>query len=231
MTRLSLRAVLAVGLGAVASPALFATPTGLNNIITADTPANRQIVLQLFYTTDGERQDDLWVGFKGGLHFDLDEPVTLRFEYGLDSRVADSDTGPTVAQFKLAGDFGEGLPSLGVGAANIGFSDSERDDAGQPFPYAVISQDFKIFRAHAGYGVASDNQAAFFGVDRGFDIGQTRFTPRFDITQIDDQDQWLGSAGFIWELTQHIAVEAWASLPFEHGDTTFTLKVDFGFRF
>lgn len=208
-----------------------ASPTGLNNIITADTPGDRQIVFQAFYTTDGEKQDDLWIAFKGGLHFNLDELAVLRFEYGLDSRIADSDAGPTVAQFKLAGDLGAGLPALAVGVANIAFSDSERDDAGQVFPYAVVSHDFKFIRLHAGYGVASDNQAAFFGADRSFDLGATRFTPRFDITQINDEDQWLGSAGFIWEFTRRFAVEFWVSQPFDTGDTTFTFKLDLGFRF
>jgi len=216
---------------ALATSTAVASPTGLNNIPTADTPGDHQIVFQAYYTTDADRAHDLWLAFKGGLHFELASDAVLRFEYGLDGRVADEGAGPTVAQFKLAGDIGEGLPSLAFGAANIAFTDSDREDAGQVFPYGVISQGLGVLRLHAGYGFASDNKAAFFGLDRSFDLGRTRLTPRFDITQIDDRDQWLGSAGFIWELTKNIAVEAWVSQPFDAGETTLTLKLDIGFSF
>ena len=232
MTRRSLQHASGMALAfALAAPAAVASPTGLNNIPTADTPGDHQIVFQAYYTTDADRAHDLWLAFKGGLHFELASDAVLRFEYGLDGRVADEGAGPTVAQFKLAGDLGEGLPSLAFGAANIAFSESDREDAGQAFPYVVLSHDLDVFRLHAGYGFASDNKATFFGLDRAFDLGQTRFTPRFDITQINDQDQWLGSAGFIWELTKHIAVEIWVSQPFDYGDTTYTIKLDIGFNF
>lgn len=231
MTRTVLRDRSSLLVLALFTPGTLASPTGLNNIPTADTPGDRQIVFQSYYTSDGDQQDDLWLAFKGGLHVGMDDEVSLRLEYGLDTRVADSDAGPTVAQLKVARDLGEDLPSVALGLANIGFSDSERDDAGQPFPYAVISHDFGLLRVHAGYGVAADNEAAFFGFDRTFEVQDTRLTPRVDFTQIDDQDQWLGSAGVIWELTKHIAVESWVSQPFDHGDATGTIKLNFGFSF
>ena len=36
-------------------------------------------------------------------------------------------------------------------------------------------------------------------------------TLRSDFNQIDDEDQWLGSGGFIYVLSDQIAVESWDS--------------------
>ena len=59
-----------------------ATPSGLNNIPTADTAPQGTLVLQTFSTVGGDARDDLNFGFKTGLEF-----KALRFEFGADSHV------------------------------------------------------------------------------------------------------------------------------------------------
>lgn len=229
-----------IGAACLCASGALASPTGLNNIVTADTPGHRQIVFQAFAVTDADDVNEFFAAFKGGLDLSEFGWAPMRFEYGVDGRLGEAGAGPTVAQFKLATDPSawrnevaplDWAPMIAVGLSNLAFTTGDRRDAGQPNPYIVASKDIGVFRAHAGFGFASDNHAAFFGVDRGFDVGSTRLTPRFDITQIDDQDQWLGSAGFIWKLTKHIAVESWVSQPFDDGDTTFTLKFNIGYGF
>jgi len=215
----------------VAVAAAQASPTGLNNIPTADTPGHRQVVIQFYYTTDFDAGHDAFGAFKSGLDLSQLGLAPLRFEFGVDGRLGDEGAGPTVGQFKLAADLPEPGPAIAFGVANIAFTDADRKDAGQHSPYVVLSQDLELLRLHAGYALATDNQAAFFGADRTFELGDTRFTPRFDITQIQDQEQWMGSAGFIWDLTEHLSVEAWVSQPFDDGQTTFTLKIDLGFTY
>jgi hypothetical protein len=231
-------ALLCTGTLAIAAQAT-ASPTGLNNIPTTDTPGHRLIVIQAYFTSDGADVNNAFAAFKGGLDLSEFGLASLRFEYGVDGRLGDTGAGPTTAQFKIAtdptvwADNGalDWTPSIAVGLSNLAFTSADRNDAGQPNPYLVLTKDLSIFRVHTGYAFASDNPAAFFGFDRAFNLGQTRFSPRFDITQIDDQAQWMCSAGFIWELNKRVAIEAWISQPFENGQTMFTLKFDFGFSF
>ncbi|RMH31638.1 MAG: hypothetical protein D6692_00310 [Planctomycetota bacterium] len=215
----------------VLSGAAEASPTGLNNIPTADTPGHRQFVLQFSYTSNYDAGHDTVGAFKSGLDLSRFVFVPLRFEFGVDGRLGDEGAGPTAGQVKIAADLPAPGPALAFGVSNIAFTDADREDAGQLNPYVVVSQDLELLRLHAGYAFAADNQAAFFGLDRTFKLGETRFTPRFDITQIQDQAQWMGSAGFIWGLTKHVALEAWVSQPFDDGQTTFTLKINLGFTF
>ncbi|MDQ6913741.1 MAG: hypothetical protein M3128_12800, partial [Verrucomicrobiota bacterium] len=56
---------------------LHATPSGLNNIPTADTAPQGTLVLQVFSTVGGDAEDDFNVGFKTGLVF-----KPFRFEFG-----------------------------------------------------------------------------------------------------------------------------------------------------
>ena len=54
---------------------------------------------------------------------------------------------------------------------------------------------------------------------------------RGDFRQIDDEDQWLGSAGFLYHFHKNIALESWVSQPTDHGPTSFTVKLNFIFNF
>jgi hypothetical protein len=189
-------------------------------------------VFQAFANIRDDRHDDYWIGFKGGLR-----PWGQRFEYGADGRLGEGDPSAAVLQFKYAVAFKEllkseeNLPMVAVGVANLALTSEDRDDIGQPATYLVATQDFDWFRAHAGYQFQHQNNAGFFGFDKTFDLFDRDFQFRTDFTQIDDEDQWLGSVGFIYFLHEHIALESWASVPFDHGKTTFTIKLDVIFSF
>jgi hypothetical protein len=184
-------------------------------------------VFQAFANIGDERRDDYWIGFKGGLR-----PWDQRFEYGLDGRLGEGDPSAGVLQLKYALAFNElfksekNLPVAAVGVANLALTSQDRDEMGQPATYLVATQDFEWFRAHGGYQFQHNNNAGFFGFDKTFNLFERDFMFRTDFTQIDDEDQWLGSVGFIYFLHEHFALESWASVPFEHGEPTFTLKLN-----
>ena len=96
-----------------------ATPFGLNNIPTADTVPQGPVVGQAFSTL-GSGTDDFWLSSKTGLGLG-----PAHFEFGLTSRLIPDEAGPLTGHAKLALPFGEGLPALAVGAANITFSGSD----------------------------------------------------------------------------------------------------------
>lgn len=222
-TRIAAIAFLAAALMAVS---VRATPSGLNNIPTADTTGARTLVLQGFSTFGENRGPAHFAGFKMGL-----DPLGQRVEWGLDSRVGPDDAGPAVLQFKYALQFQAPGPTLALGVANLALTEGDRDEAGQPFSYFVLTHDFGGMRAHAGYGLQSRNNAAFLGLDRTFKVFARDLMLRADLTQIDDRDQWLGSAGFLYLLHKNWALESWVSQPTERGDASFTVKLDFIIKF
>jgi hypothetical protein len=220
-------------LGAVVAPApALATPTGLNNIPTADTPGDREVVLQAFANFREKRHDGWWIGLKGGLR-----PWNQRFEYGIDARLGEGDPKAAVLQFKYAVAFSEllkseqTLPVAAVGVANLALTSAQRDQIGQPATYLVATQDLDWFRATVGYQFQHNNDAGFFGFDKTFELFDRDIQFRTDFTQINDQDQWLGSVGFIYFIHDHFALESWVSVPFEHGPSIFTIKLDVIFSF
>ncbi len=203
-----------------------ATPTGLNNIPTADTPPDRTVVIQAFANLREGSQDDFVAGFKMGLR-----PWEQRLEWGVDGRLGEGGTGPAVFQGKYAIQPWEELPAVAVGVANLAVTSEDRDEVGQAAKYLVGTHDFNWFRGHVGFSFQQDNDAAFFGFDKTVDVLGRDLMLRTDFTQIDDADQWLGSGGFIYFLHENFAVESWVSVPFEHGKPTFTLKLNFIFDF
>lgn len=220
------RGFLACVLYAVAPSPVSATPTGLNNIPTADTPPDRTIVFQGFTNVTDEEQADFFAGFKMGLR-----PWGQLIEWGLDGRLGENDPRVAVFQAKYAVQIWESLPTFAVGAANIAVTPADRDKVGQAFKFLVGTQDFGWFRAHGGYGFQQQNNAAFFGFDKTVPLFGRDLMLRTDFIQIDDADQWLGSGGFIYFLHKNIAVEQWISVPFEHGEPTFTVKLNLIFEF
>jgi hypothetical protein len=62
-----LLAVLAWG-GFVAPSPVGATSTGLNNIVTTDTPADGEVVVQVYSDFGSGRKPDHFAGLKTGLH-------------------------------------------------------------------------------------------------------------------------------------------------------------------
>jgi len=206
--------------------AALASPSGLNNIPTADTPPDQVIVLQTYDTFGADRQHDLSAGMKFGLAPWGEDPGVPHFEGGVDGHILPGDFGPAVFQSKLSIALWADGPTAAIGAANVAVSNDERDRVGEPFDYFVLSQDLKLFRLHAGYSFQSSNYAAFAGADVTFPLFERNLTLRTDAIQIQDQAQWLASVGAMYQLTDNIALETWTSMPTEHGKPTFTVKLD-----
>jgi hypothetical protein len=208
--------------------AVFASPSGLNNIPTADTPGHREGVFQWFSTFPTAGKADHWMGFKTGLR---PFGAMHRFEGGFDSHLAPDESGPVVFQFKYAVQPWTNLPTLGLGSANLALTSEDRDRAGQPFSYAMLTHDFGWLRAHAGYALQHGNNTALLGLDKTVKLFDRDLTLRGDFRQIDDEDQWLGSAGFLYHFHKNVALESWVSQPTSHGPTSFTIKLNLIFRY
>ena len=204
----------------------FATPSGLNNIPTADTPAQGDVVIQAWSNFGEDRDTDFNMGFKTG--FDV---WGQKFELGADSALFPNDSGPVVLQFKYVQNLWEG-GKLAVGIANLALGDDNIDRAGDPFSYALISQTIAgSLRAHAGFGFQTDNNSILVGLDKTFKVLDRDLQLRTDFVQIQDQDQWLGSLGFLYVVHPNVVVEGWASQPFDDGDTIYTAKLNFVIKF
>jgi hypothetical protein len=215
----------ALALAALAG-SLSATPSGLNNIPTADVTPMGVFVLQPFTDFGNGRDADLTLGFKTGL-----ELWGQKFELGAVSPLA-PDGGPVGAHFKYQ------VPELwtgghiGLGVANVQFSESNRDRGGDPFSYAVVSQELGAgWRAHAGYGFQTHNNSVLLGVDKTVKLFNRDLVLRSDFIQIDDEDQWKGSFGFLYAIHKNFVLETWASQPLDHGQADFVVKLNFVFAF
>jgi len=90
-----------------AGSAAIATPSGLNNIPTADTVPQGTFVLQTFSTVGDNRDADLNLGFKTGI--DL---KAVRLELGLAAHLYPDKGGPVTPHAKIAVPLGEGLPVI-----------------------------------------------------------------------------------------------------------------------
>ena len=152
--------------------AAHATPSGLNNIPTADTTPQGTFVLQGFTTLGGNNNADFNLGFKTGIDLKV-----AKIELGFSSHLIPDKGGPVTPHVKLAVPIGEGLPTLAIGAANLTFSDRDRRRAGDPFVYFVVSQDFHWFRAHVGIAEQASQPLPFFGIDKTFRIAKSAPAP------------------------------------------------------
>ena len=243
------KALLSLALLATAASAL-ATPSGLNNIPTADTTPQGVFVFQLFSTVGGLADSDLNLGFKTGLDFKV-----VKFEFGLSSHLYPDKGGPVTPHAKIAVPLGEGLPTIAAGIANLTFRDEDRRRAGDGFGYAVVSQDFGWLRVHGGCGLQDGDALPFFGVDKTFRTTKSEpapdgksvrdgkshkasletkavdlFTLRGDAIQQHDSS-WLYSAGVLIPVCKFFVFEAWGNFP-DNGDSpSLTLKANFVVRF
>jgi hypothetical protein len=202
---------------------VLATPSGLNNIPTADTTGEGDYVFQAFTNFGERRRPDNNVGFKTGLGL-----FGEKFEVGLDGRITPDKGGPAVAQVKYARGIWQG-GTLGVGIANIAFRSQDRDRAGNPFKYGIVTQQLgDKLRVHGGYGFQTDNDSVLLGADYSLKLGSRDLVIRSDVIEINDQDQLLGSLGFLLVINKGLVLESWASKP-EDGSTVGTLKFNFIF--
>ena len=222
--------------------AAHATPSGLNNIPTADTTPQGTFVLQTFTTVGDGVNADLNLGFKTGI--DL---KAVKLELGLASHLVPGKGGPVEVHGKIAVPLGEGLPVIAAGAANISFNSVDRRRAGDTFAYFVLSQDFHWFRAHAGLAVQDSQPLPFFGIDKTFksrtgvcsrdgkafkmrEVERDLFTLRADAIQMRNHD-WLLSAGALIPVCKHFVFEAWGNFPTDGTQASATLKGNFVFSF
>lgn len=207
--------------------AVLASPSGLNNIPTADTAPNLVPVIQAYGTFGEGRGPDHTAGMKFGLGPWDKAFLGSRFEVGVDGHYAPDPIGPAVFQVKYAVQPWEKGPAIAVGSANIAASESDRSRAGQPFSYAVLTQDLGYFRLHGGYGLQHNGDAGLLGIDKTFDAWGRPFTLRADAVQIRDQKDWMASVGAMYVVNKWLVLEAWGSFPVDQGDPSITLKLNF----
>lgn len=222
--------LLVIAVCATAFPAL-GTPTGLNNIPTADTVGHRTVAVQAFssfgngvnqFAANGPGQHSFWTGFKSGWEF-----TPLRLEGGLDSPLGPGFSGPLFFQTKLAftpwedGDFA-------FGVAGVALTDTRR--SGDPFTYAMIAHDFGIARLHLGYGITTRNNSVLLGIERTWKVLGNNLNLNADLVQTQNQTKWLPALGVKYHLGKHVVLESWANLPGE-GAASFVGKLNFVFAF
>jgi hypothetical protein len=213
-------ALVAVALAMAMAPRpAWGTPTGLNNIPTADAVSQNVLVLQS-WTDFGPDRDASWAA---GLKYGAAE----NWEVGLDDAVAGpgSAGGPTAqAKYRIALSSGA---RAALGLANVS---NDRDRHGSVFPYAVLSAPLgATANGHLGYAFQSGNHALFLGADAA---ASKSLTLRTDWTQTEDGDESVWSLGFITSVTDDFLVEAWASFPTAVGaNTDYVVKADYVIRF
>jgi len=204
--------VVILGVGLTAVPAL-ASPTGLNNIPTADVVSQDVLVLQSWSNFDGETS--WFAGFKVG--------PAENWEVGLDGQIGGPGSGGGLtlqAKYKIPLQQGA---RLALGMANIS---GNRDRHGDVFPYAVASIPLgKQANGHIGYSLQSDNHALFLGADATV---SESLTLRSDWIQTNDGSESMWSLGFISPLSKNLLVEGWGTFPTATGtETNYVVKVDY----
>jgi len=214
----------------ISSGVVFATPTGINNIPTADVVPHRKVAIQHFgsfgqgsnqFAANGAGNSSLWMGFKAGLQ----ATAPVKVEIGMDSPIAPTKAGPLVFQTKANfSPWESGLIALGI--ANIALTDFDR--AGRPFSYGIFAQDFGYVRAHAGYGLQLNANTALFGVDRNFKVFKRTLNINVDMVQAADHSFWLPAAGFKYDPTDYIVLESWANFP-GRGRSSYIAKINLVF--
>ncbi len=199
----------------------WATPTGLNNIPTADVVPEEILVLQAFAEIGKDNRPDYFTGFKYG-------PVK-NLEIGLDGKIFPEAALEEYvkAQAKYRFEFWDST-SLTLGIANLG----DRARLGWEDYYIVLTQDLGFFRAHIGGTAQRDNEGAFAGLDKTLNFLEKDLTLRTDIIQTNDAHDITASAGFIYDLGHNFLVESWASFPSQSGkEDVFTIKLNYVIKF
>lgn len=211
-----------LALNALLTASALATPSGLNNIPTADTVPHRTVAVQAF-DTFSSHSDDFWMGFKTG--WDLTDKLHL--EWGLDSHLSPDPVGPLYFQTKVGfSPWEDG--KIAIGVAGVGLTNTDR--AGDPFTYAVLTQDLHFARLSVGYGLQTDANTVLLGLDRNFKVFNRNLNVNADLVQTGDQSGWLTALGVKYDLTKHIVLESWVNLP-DDGDASVMAKINFVFTF
>ncbi len=216
------RRTMSVALGWVAVALLagvsLATPTGLNNIPTADVVPQNVLVLQS-WANFGSDLDTSWAaGFKYG--------PACNWEVGLDGGLTGPGSGQGItgqAKYRIPLQNGA---RVALGVANIS---NDTDVNGDYFPYVVLSAPLGQKTAgHAGYEFQNNNEGVFLGLDSY--VGKVDVRTDWVEKGVGDDSMW--SLGFITEVAPKFLFEAWATVPSATGQNTFyTAKVDYVINF
>lgn len=207
-----------------------ATPTGLNNIPTAEVVPHRTVALQAFsslgganqFAANGPGQHSFWLGMKTGWNL-----RDAHLEWGLDSPIAPGDAGALLFQTKISVNPWKG-GSLALGTANVALTDQTRWS--DPFTYAVAVHDFGPARLHAGYGLQNQGNSALFGIDRTLKVFGRDINLNADLVQVRNGDAWLPSVGVKYVVSPRIVLETWTNFP-DRGAVSFIAKINCVFTF
>lgn len=215
--------------------------TGLNNIPTTDIVPKNVLVFQTWGNFAGGEHPQEFVGFKYG--------PFKNAEIGVDWKAGDRTHSHAVYQAKYAFDI-DGDVLRGV----LGFADlsDNRDHTGEWFPYAAASLDLEVFRLHFGYSPQPHNERFFGGIDKWTTFLDRTLQLRADAIHINDKNDMLFSAGFLYELgrksegnnrpqtglgefldniTKNIILEGWVSKPSTGDKETYTVKLNYVIKF
>jgi hypothetical protein len=207
-------ALLVVALVPVAA---LASPSGLNNIPTADTCTPKVLVLQAYSNFGSDMKTSYTAGAKYGAAKGLEVGVDYQF-------APDGSTGPINLQVKQAWWPGDAQTGYCLGLAGITGDWGEH----HVFPYGVVSHKFNTLdRGHIGFAPQQDAQQFFVGYDHQFESALLRA----DYVRNDDADSNMYSLGALVP-TKWGAVEGWVSRVDAASDNTvFTLKLDYAIDF
>jgi hypothetical protein len=217
------RTIIAICTVALLAPALLlASPSGLNNIPTADYTQAGQLVLQAYGTLASGADNSLFLGAKFGLGNGI--------EVGADRLMAPSPDGPLAFQVKKTWSMPVIPLKLCAGLANI--TDATGDHP--LYPYGVASYHLPgASRAHLGIALPEDNHQLLAGFD--YTLGDGTML-RTDLVRgfTGGNQMTLYSLGALVPK-KFGAVEGWItrgidSAPGGGNSTALTLKVDFSLK-
>ncbi len=193
----------------------WASPTGLNNIPTADVVPFGKLVLQQYTDIGRGEPPAFYVGAKYG-------PLP-RFEVGIDDRLAGGGKpmASPVGQVKFQFLRHDQRLSAAVGVANLG--DTKRN--GDPAFYLALKRRLvPKLRGHIGFMNQGSQNSVFAGLD-GKLLGGWDW--RADAIQTNHMHDCLFGLGTIGPLRKDMLLEAWASVPTQDGaEESFMLKFD-----
>ena len=218
----------------------WASPSGLNNIPTADVVPPKVLVVQTWLNLAEQADAEQYVGFKAGLFEGL--------EFGVDWRAVGETHAHATLQAKYAFNI---LPDWVRGVVGIANVSDNRADQGTVFPYVATTVDLKVFRLTFGYAGQPHNEAFFGGIDRTFLFFDRNLQLKADAIQINDKNDMLLSVGFLYEfgrqnadeapldgalgildaIVKNLIFEAWVTFPTTGDEEIYTLKLNYVFQF
>ncbi|MBN1917978.1 MAG: hypothetical protein JW889_08730 [Verrucomicrobia bacterium] len=200
LLRIALLALVCLGTVLVATARAAHPGTSLNDIPVADVIDWRTFEIKTWVHTAELEEPEWW----GAVNFGILDYAEVGVYGILGPR---DDAGGDVRFFgKFVYPLGEDRPSIGAGLDNL---TGDEDDNGNIDPYLVVTHDFGPVRGTLGYSLQDDDEAFFAGIDTSFDFLEMPITAGLDVTQTDDGDEWLVSAGFEYQLPLELVLETW----------------------